>query len=110
MLFSPETASFRKPSLAPGGGAQNRGAALARDRTLRVGENGRDGVAARTFHIHKITVRMLDEPFFLVGTSLFLSRRMKQVYSERHLEKYTKNCIKNVKFYLQVIGNRRYAR
>lgn len=86
MLLAPEGAALCESGFAPGGGAQDRAAAGAGDRGLRVAEDGRDHIAPRALHVHEVAVGILHEALQLVRVQpLLLGRRVKQVHGQRHL-------------------------
>ena len=76
MLLTPETASFCESGFAPCRCAQDGRAPFARYCALSVREDGRNSVTSWTLDIHKIAIRVLDQPLLFVGPLLVLWARV----------------------------------
>lgn len=83
-LLPSERTAFSEAGLASCGLAENGGAALADNYGLGVGEDGCDGEATRTLHVHEEGSRSRHERLELVLAGLRRRGRVEKIDGENH--------------------------
>jgi len=86
LLLATEGAALSELSLSTGGGAEDGAAGTAENYGLGVREDGSDVEATGALDVHEVRVRGLHQTLELVGLGGLLSRRVKEVDSERRLD------------------------